>query len=181
METQSVEDALSPYIDTNTPSRRATCSIGECDRPVRGSRCGTNARIAADPDVSPTATSFAVGPSLSHTDQPRSRGRHDSYLHLRRLFQHRRLRLVWPRRRLGRLLGQAGPRAARPPPCLVRPRAADGARRHHVPAVRTDAGRELRGVRGARPLGHADEEHAGRRRWCRRRWRAHSTGRTRQS
>src|SRR3712207_8360937 len=40
------------------------------------------------------------------------------------------------RRRLDRLLGQARPRAARPPPRLVRRGAADGLRRQHLPDVR---------------------------------------------
>src|SRR5687768_11952303 len=66
------------------------------------------------------------GDDFSHWSQSvfipinRTRGEHhDRYLHLRRLFQPRRLRLP-QRRQLGRLLGQARPRAARPPPRLVR-------------------------------------------------------------
>ena len=45
--------------------------------------------------------------------------------------------------------GKQGPRAARPPPRLVRRGAADGLRGEHVPGVRADAGLEHRGVRGA--------------------------------
>jgi dihydrofolate reductase len=59
---------------------------------------------------SPTAMSFAVVPSLSlKHPNTRSRGEHhDRRLHLRRLFQPRRLRRR-QRRRLGRLLGKQGP------------------------------------------------------------------------
>jgi hypothetical protein len=112
--------------------------------------------------VSPGAASGAAGLQESSGDEfrggsqsvsappiNRSRGEHhDRYLHLRHLLHPRRLRLLRPRRRLGRLLGQAGPRVARPPPRPVRPRAANGLRRQHVPAIRGDAGLEHRGVRG---------------------------------
>ncbi|NEM04717.1 ester cyclase [Geodermatophilus normandii] len=85
---------------------------------------------------------------VSTTGTERSGGeRDDRDLHVRRLLQPRRLRRR--QRRLERLLGQAGPRAARPPSRPVRRRAADGLRGHHVPAVRADAVLEHRGVRGA--------------------------------
>ena len=94
-----------------------------------------------------------AGLSRPTTDQPTRGEHHGRHLHLRRLFQPRRLRLR-QRRRLGRLLGQAGPRAARPPPRLVQRGAADGLRGQHLSAVRIDAGLEHRGVRGEGPVGH---------------------------
>ena len=39
--------------------------------------------------------------------------------------------------------------------------AADGLRGQYVSGLRGDAGREHRGVRSARPVGHADDEPAG--------------------
>src|SRR6266487_4981945 len=86
--------------------------------------------------------------SVSRHAINRTRGEHrDRYLHLRRLFQPRRLRRR--QRQLDRLLGQARPRAARPPPRPVPAGAADGLRGQHVPGVRADGCREHREVRGA--------------------------------
>ena len=49
-------------------------------------------------------------------------------------------------RQLDRLLGQARPGVARPPPGLVRRGAADGLRGQHLSGLRPDAGLEHRGV-----------------------------------
>src|SRR5689334_9240392 len=90
-------------------------------------------QVAEEP---PRAMSVAVVAGLypQHAIN-RTRGEHhDHYIHIRRLFQPRRLRRR--QRQLDRLLGQARPRAARPPPRPVRRGAADGLRGHHVSGVR---------------------------------------------
>src|SRR4051812_7640986 len=51
--------------------------------------------------------------------------------------------------KLDRVLGQARPRVARPPPRLIRRGAADGLRGQHASVVRTDAGLQHRGIRSA--------------------------------
>ena len=94
------------------------------------------------------AMSLAVATSLFSTSDQPQRGEHDDrHLHLRRLLQPRRLRRR--QRQLDRLLGQAGPGVARPPPRPVRPGAADGLRGQDASAVRRDAGLEHRGLRSA--------------------------------
>ena len=127
----------------------------ECASDVRLDRHATHmAEVCGPPSgfsVASTAKrrpamSFAVVPGLCPTsDQPHSRRAHDRRLHLRRLLQPRRLRRR--QRQLDRLLGEARPGVARPPPRLVRPRAADGLRGQDASAVRRDAGLEHRGVR----------------------------------
>src|SRR5688572_5954650 len=84
---------------------------------------------------------------------------YDRYIHLRRVFQPRWLR--GRRWRLDRLLGKAGPGAARPPSRPLRAGAANGLRREHLSGLRADALGEHRGVRRARRVGHADVELAG--------------------
>jgi hypothetical protein len=63
-------------------------------------------------------------------------------------------------RRLGRLLGQARPRAARAPRRPLRHRAADGVRSHHLPGKRTDHVVRHRPPR-ARRVERPDDAHAG--------------------
>ena len=64
-------------------------------------------------------------------------------------------------RRLGRLLGQARPRAARPPPRLVRRGAAHGLRGQHVSGSSRGCWPRAPRSPRCRPMGHPDEEPAG--------------------
>ncbi|WP_258071789.1 dihydrofolate reductase family protein [Clavibacter michiganensis] len=86
-------------------------------------------------------------------------GPHDRRVHLGRLLHRGRLRVLRRRRGLGRVLGEAGSRAAGPTGRRPRRRAAPRVRGHHLPRERA-APRRRAGRRRARRVERPVDAHA---------------------